>query len=96
MTSHRPRRGRIAIVLTLAALIVTPAAAFTWDTKLMRGVQHFVQCWDDMWSNEAAHIRNCPPGPPVPPFEGPTANMTNVDLPPGFTVTSSTSSYTPP
>ena len=91
MTGQRPRKGRIAIVLTLAALLVTPAAAFTWDTKLMRGVQHFVQCWNDMWSNEVAHIRKCPPGPPIAPVEGPTANQTGV-MPPGFTITTTPSS----
>jgi hypothetical protein len=76
MSSQRPRKGKLAIVVTLAALVVTPAAAFTWDRHMTTGWQIFVDCFQDMLFDEAAHRRHCPPGPPVPPVEGPTANQT--------------------
>ena len=59
--------NRLAIGVTLGALLATPVFAFTWDSNMMQGVQHFAACWDHMLNNPGAHRRICAPG--IPPVE---------------------------
>ena len=61
----KTKQRKLAIGLTLGALVATPAAAFFWDDNVMEGVDHFVECWGYIWNDPEAREKLCSPG--IPP-----------------------------
>lgn len=67
------RRHALAGIL-LGSMALAPASAFAWDQDIVDQFDHFIDCFDLMISDPAAHAAECGPGRAPPAFTHVTGN----------------------